>query len=193
MRECSEKSNGVGKGSKNNMWKPLKRLRMTSLGKTVLLGPSFLQICENLSRGMQHRCVFLCFRKQKFAGGCILAQQEKNFLQITHVVQPKNELSLNAVNSALAEGVEEEMPALRGRPAISSLRSPFLWHPVNHSPCDSLSAPRTSHTWWGISRPIQSLKSTIHAVVLLDCWVRFNIFDSLFFLGPYTSTFRMFL
>ena len=50
----------------------------------------------------------------------------KKILQITQVVQPKTELSFNAVNSAIAEGVEQEMPALRGRLAILSLKPPLL-------------------------------------------------------------------
>lgn len=78
MRACSEESSGAGKGSKNNnTWKLLKRLRMMSLGKAMLLGSSFLQICENLWHRMRHRCAFflgfffflVCFGK-KFEGDC---------------------------------------------------------------------------------------------------------------------------
>lgn len=69
------------------------------LGETMLLESSFPQICENLSHRMGHRCVFFCLRKQKFEGSIFWLNRRKS-LQITQVVQHKNELSLNAVNSA---------------------------------------------------------------------------------------------
>lgn len=111
--------------------------------------------------------------------------KRKKILQITQVVQSKKSSQCSELCPCRR--------CWRERLATQPLRSAFLWPSVNCSPCDSLSAWQASHIWCGISCPVQFLKSITDAVLLLDSWVRVNVFDSLLSLGPHTFTSRMFL
>lgn len=127
---------------------------------------------------------FFCFRKQKLEGGYILAQKEKNTANNSGC--SIQERALNAVNCALAEGVKERdwPPSLWG-----PLSSDLLWIVLPVTACQH----GRPHIPDVESAVLSNSSSITDAVLLLDSWERFNVFDSLLSLGPHTFTSRMFL
>lgn len=110
--------------------------------------------------------------------------KRKKILQITQVVQSKKELSMQWT-VPLPKVLKRDWP-----PSLwVLLSSDLLWIVLPVTACQH----GRPHIPDVESAVLSNSSSITDAVLLLDSWERFNIFDSSLSLGPHTFTSRMFL